>query len=230
MEYRVEQKYLVSDLELAVLGKRLAPIMRIDEHQIGTSYQIRSVYFDDCQDSCMDENDAGIDDRQKYRIRTYGGTNSLIRCEIKGKKNGLTRKTSCILSPGECSQLLGCKKSIPFGDRKVLNSFSLQMRCRDLRPKVLIAYERTAYVYPAGNVRITFDRNIMASKDYDSFLSDTQSFYIPILPKGMHILEVKYDEFLPYHIAQQIETGKLQQTSFSKYYLGRLALDGDFHF
>ena len=49
-----------------------------------------------------------------------------------------------------------------------------------------------------------------------------------ILPAGQHILEVKYDEFLPDMIARELEIGRLQQTAFSKYYLGRMALMGQF--
>ena len=48
-----------------------------------------------------------------------------------------------------------------------------------------------------------------------------------MLPAGMHILEVKYDELLPDYIAQALDTGRMQQTAFSKYYLGRMALLGD---
>ena len=50
---------------------------------------------------------------------------------------------------------------------------------------------------------------------------------MPVLPAGMHVLEVKYDEFLPDIIAKQLEVGMLRQTAFSKYYLGRLAVNGE---
>ena len=97
-----------------------------------------------------------------------------------------------------------------------------------MEPKVIIAYERTAFVHPSGNVRITFDRNIMASRNREEFLEDRVSGMVPVLPAGMHVLEVKYDEFLPDTIAQQLEIGKLRKTAFSKYYLGRLAVRGEF--
>ena len=44
----------------------------------------------------------------------------------------------------------------------------------------------------------------------------------------MHVLEVKYDELLPDSIAQLLELGSLQQSAFSKYYLGRMAIIGQF--
>jgi hypothetical protein len=42
----------------------------------------------------------------------------------------------------------------------------------------------------------------------------------------MQILEVKYDDFIPDFITRLLETGSLQQTAFSKYYWGRLAVRG----
>ena len=67
----------------------------------------------------------------------------------------------------------------------------------------------------------------MASRVCRDFLSEHVACTVPVLPAGMHVLEVKYDELLPDYIAQLLETGKLQRTAFSKYYLGRMALAGD---
>ena len=228
IQYRVEKKYLVSDADLTLLWHRLMPVMQLDAHQNGSCYEIRSVYFDDYQDRCMDENDAGVDNRQKYRVRTYGTDNSPTHLEIKEKHRGYTRKEACDLATGEFEDLLCGGQNIAFGDRKPLNQLLLRMRCSHMQPKVLIAYERTAFVYPTGNVRITFDRNIMASRACDTLFDQRISGLIPILPVGMHVLEVKYDDLLPDMIAQQLELGTLRQTAFSKYYLGRLAMGGEF--
>ena len=214
-------------MELAVLSQRMGTVMQHDIHQQGSCYEIRSVYFDDAFDHCMDENDAGVDCRKKYRIRTYGGALSPIRLEIKEKYLGLTKKTSCPLTREECDRVV-CDRDAECGTRAPLNELLLRMRCLRMEPKAVIVYERTAFVHPSGNVRITFDRNIMAGRAFDSFFDKHVSGLIPVLPAGMHVLEVKYDELLPDFIARQLETGKLQQTAFSKYYLGRLAINGDF--
>lgn len=52
--YRHEFKYLCSSAELAVLRVRLFGLMQPDPH-VGTDgmYRIRSLYFDDCQDTCL---------------------------------------------------------------------------------------------------------------------------------------------------------------------------------
>ena len=202
--------------------------MSLDLHQEGDCYEIRSLYFDDAWDSCMNENAAGVDQREKYRIRIYGPESDVIHLEIKEKNRGLTKKRSCELTREECFAIMAGDLPLKVDDRAPLNALQLQMRCRRMEPKAIIAYERTAFVHPSGNVRITFDRNIMASRCLEDFLEDRVSGMTPVLPAGLHVLEVKYDEFLPDVIAQQLEIGKLRKTAFSKYYLGRLAVEGDF--
>ena len=228
MEFRVENKYLVSDADLAVIAGRLSQVMPQDAHQTGNSYEIRSVYFDDLQDRCADENEAGLDQREKYRIRSYDGSSNVIHLEIKEKVRGFTKKRSCNLTLEEYTQILAGTIPLTLDNREPLNKLKLQMRCAGMAPKVIIAYERTAFVYPAGNVRVTFDRNISASRYCDTFFDTHVSGLVPVLPKGMHVLEVKYDDFLPDFIAKALELGTLQQTAFSKYYLGRLAIRGEF--
>lgn len=218
----------MSDADLLLLGSRLKTVMSQDIHQEGDCYEIRSLYFDDAWDRCMDENDAGVDKREKYRIRIYDPRVDVIHLEIKEKNRGLTKKRACDLSREECLQIMEGQLPLRVDERAPLNALQLQMRCYRMEPKVIIAYERTAFVHPSGNVRITFDRNIMASRSTEEFLEDRVSGMTPVLPAGMHVLEVKYDEFLPDTIAQQLEIGKLRKTAFSKYYLGRLAVQGQF--
>ena len=228
IEYRVENKYIVSDLDIAILSSRLKALMEVDIHQVGDCYEIRSIYFDDIWDTCLDENAAGIDCRKKYRVRIYDPAQSVLNLEIKEKQNGLTRKTACPLSQEEYGMICRNEQNLCFGDRKPLNQLILQQKCAEMRPRLIVAYERTAFVHPTGNVRITFDRNIMASRVCEDFQEEQISGLTPVLPVGMHILEVKYDEFLPDMIKRQLELGRLQQTAFSKYYLGRLAVNGEF--
>lgn len=228
IDYRVENKYIVSDMDIAVLSKRLQSVMKEDIHQKDGCYEIRSVYFDDVYNSCFEENEAGVNFRKKYRIRMYDPSSDVMNLEIKEKKNGYTRKRSCKISPQEYLALSDGNDVFFYGEREALNEFLLQKKCAHLTPKIVVAYERTAYVHPTGNVRITFDRNIMASKSYETFLEKHIVGLVPVLPIGMQVLEVKYDEVLPDMIAKQLEIGKLRQTAFSKYYLGRMAVNGEF--
>lgn len=71
-----------------------------------------------------------------------------------------------------------------------------------------------------GNVRITFDCHIFSSPDLDGFFSEALRRR-PIQMTGQHLLEVKFDEYLPDFIRQSIQMSHLRQTAFSKYFLCR---------
>lgn len=225
MIYREERKYLCSDADLQILQHRLSNFVPMDMHQTGNSYHIRSVYFDTYDDTCFYENQAGIDGRNKYRIRAYNLSQQKISFEIKEKLHEKTRKETWDLSPADFSDAMSGNIPVSvLGDTSSANRIFLEQHMHLLRPKVIIDYERTAFVYPVGNVRITFDRNISASSQVDGFWDSTLPL-TPILEPHMHILEVKYDELLPDFILTQLDLGHLRRTSFSKYYLARQALD-----
>ena len=46
---------------------------------------------------------------------------------------------------------------------------------------------------------------------------------VPVLERGRHLLEVKYDEYLPDVLRMALQVVSLDRVSFSKYYLCRMA-------
>lgn len=226
MKYRVEDKYICSQVDIDVLNARLKRIMSLDKNiKKDNYYNIRSIYFEDYDNSCFFENESGIDNRKKYRLRIYNLSSNLIKLEIKYKKNGYTRKESAILSDNIFRKII-YGETLEFSElngNKVLNSLYLAQNLNLLKPIIIVEYERTAYVNMCGNVRITLDQNIRVSTHIERFF-DSDIMPIPILEKNQHILEVKYDEFIPDYIRDVLDLGSLTKTSFSKYYLSRLKL------
>lgn len=224
MDYREELKFICSDYELEILKHRLRALLPYDTNQDGDCYTIRSLYFDTADDRCFYENAAGVDGRNKYRIRIYNRSDQNIRFEIKEKLHSKTKKTSCTLTRQECD-LFAAGKFLSVPDASpVRNRILTEEHLHLLGPAVIVEYERTAFTYPIGNVRITFDRNLSAIPASTDFFSGHPVKY-PVLSPGEHVLEVKYDELLPDFIAQALELGTLMQTAFSKYYLCRRACD-----
>lgn len=128
---------------------------------------------------------------------------------------------SCPITKEQCEMLMrGEIPDIGKDAPPVLQKLCLLMRTRLLRPKVIVEYDRVPYIYPQGNVRITLDENIRSSSRVELFLED-QIPTRPILPAGQHILEVKYDEYLPDFIYRAVQLQGLHRTAFSKYYLCR---------
>ena len=221
MEYRHELKFLVTDAQLETVRYRLKPLMRPDIHQKEGGYTIRSLYFDDFYDSCMRENEDGIDNRRKYRIRIYEGDDSVIRLEKKIKFRGMTKKVEADISRQDCLIYLSGGVPVLQGQDPVLKKELYgEIRARGMHPVPIVEYDRYAFVEPCGNVRITFDRNISCCERTESFL-DRKILRMPLLPAGWHVLEVKYDELLPEYISDVLDLGSLQRTAFSKYWYSR---------
>lgn len=222
IKFRHEFKYLCTDAQLAILRTRLMGLMAKDSH-VGPDgvYHIKSLYFDDCNDRCFWENEDGVAPREKYRIRIYENSDARISLECKRKENDKIHKTSCQLTMEQFEYLAYGKGEIAFDSLPPLaQKLQILRMTTGMIPKVIVEYERTPYVYKNGNVRITFDRNITSSSQVDEFFN-AEVKKRPILPAGMQLLEVKYDECLPDPIYHALMLDNMQRTNFSKYYLCR---------
>ena len=220
-KFRNELKYICSEGELIQLQSRIQMLCDADAHAGPEGiYNIRSIYFDDLQNRYFFENENGTDPREKFRIRTYNASDSRITLECKKKERSMTHKDSCQLSKEQYQKILDGSLSASDVNSTLLEKFYLIQEQRHLQPNVIVAYERTPFVYTFGNVRITFDRNIGSSTDISAFF-DPYLPVRPILPLGKNILEVKYDELLPNFLYDAMSLGSLRQTTFSKYYLCR---------
>lgn len=222
MDYRHEYKFWVPDLTIMKLRQRLEPLMRYDDNQGDDFYKIKSLYFDDYYDTCLQENEAGVDNRRKYRIRYYNENLEYINLEKKSKLRGMTRKESEMLSADEVRAYIAGENDLLRGD--VTTELYLRQQKSGMRPKCIVEYDRLALVEDAGNVRITFDMNIRGSSDIDRFLDNDSDYMVPAMEPGYHVLEVKYDEFLPTYIRQAVDINSLHRQSVSKYALVRKAI------
>ena len=220
--YRHEYKYMIDALQEGVLAMKARSLMLPDPHAgEGGGYLVRSLYLDDAKDSCARENAAGTDPRSKYRIRYYNGSPERLRLEKKSKVRGMCLKEDCPLTQEECERLLRGETVSPGPEDSPLRKRLLtEISLCGMTPKVIVTYERIPLIYPAGNVRITFDRRITSSYQVRSFLSRDYPER-PVLPRGQSVLEVKWDEIMPRFIRESLGTEELQWTAFSKYYLCR---------
>ena len=226
-QQRSEWKFLCSDGQIEMIRSRLSAILAHDPHaEPDGSYTVHSLYFDDYWNSCAAGNESGNGLRCKYRIRCYGNSSGGLHFERKEKCYGYGSKLSCAISPEEYRNLIAGNYSEVFWNTEeiLLKKFCTLSMMRFFTPKVIVDYKRTAFVEPAANIRITLDQEICAAPECSEFLNGSY-FNIPILGKNQNILEVKFDEILPSWLKRMIESLRLQQTTFSKYYLGRKKLE-----
>lgn len=224
--YRSEWKYLEKEAKLIEIKNLVSAVLERDEHAgLQGKYGIHSLYFDDYKDSSARENVAGEAQRFKYRIRYYDEDSTNLWLEKKEKLNSFCHKRQCRITKQQYDALLHGRHMEVFWntDNKLLREFCLDICNKQMQPVVIIDYEREAFVEKITNIRITFDYNISASDKVDGFL-DGEYIKYPIMEKGYHVLEVKFDEILPSFIKNILQSDTLIQQAMSKYYIGRTTL------
>ena len=87
----------------------------------------------------------------------------------------------------------------------LLNDVFREMTVNLLRPVVLVDYVREAYLHPAEEVRITFDKQLRTGL-WSKELFDPYVPTIPPLDENLMILEVKYNRVLPSYIRDILNT------------------------
>ena len=218
---RHELKYVLTPGEYAAIRQRLRSVMMCDPHTDDSGhYFIESLYFDNLYDDALLANYAGLSRREKFRIRRYNGSNSSLHLEKKFKQGGVGTKYACPLTVTELQWILAGNTAWMRSDpRRLLNELYVRMQTELLRPKTIIAYRREPYIYPAGNVRITFDTDIRTGVCAKNLLDNS----VPLVPTapGQILMEVKFDAFLPDVIRDSIQEGLPRVGAFSKYASGR---------
>lgn len=220
--YRNEWKHLISPMARNVLEQRLSAVLRPDVHGEEGCYRVRSLYFDTIYNEALEEKLSGHARREKFRLRAYDGDWSMIRLEKKVKRGSKGYKESAQVTVEEVRRILQgdvdflCQHEAP-----LLREFHQKHRTRLLRPKVLVDYDRRAFVYPPGNCRVTLDYNMTGSIGAGDFFKPSLAGH-----GGMGrttVLEVKYDAFLPEVIRNLVQIEETSSSAHSKYVAARLS-------
>lgn len=201
-KYRHELKFKISNAAAEVLKQKLSLILDKDKfgYYKDGSYLIKSLYFDNLDSDSYYEKMDGVLYRKKYRIRIYNNDESFIRLEKKMKHNNMTAKEQMLISKETYSKILYGKINEIDEEDGLLQEFLNEVRCKHIVPSVIVEYHRTAFIYPISDVRITFDSNIKSGLyNYDLFDNESPTYSVDEV--GKQVLEVKFNEVLPLHIA-----------------------------
>ena len=216
--FRNEHKFIIDDLTAEMTKARIATLCFPDSHAGEDGfYDIRSLYFDCLNNRFYQENLAGVSDRHKWRIRIYNCSDERITLEKKSTLRGLKHKDSCPVTRDRVMAFINGDISHMEGDSPLMEEFITEAITENITPRVIVDYRRVPYVYPIGNVRVTVDSMIGASTNFEDFFSEDLNLFRAI-PVGTSVLEVKFDEVLPYAIREIINSSaNLTPTAFSKY-------------
>lgn len=201
-KYRHELKFKISNSAAEVLKQKLSLILKKDKNAYYSdgSYLIKSLYFDDLDSSSYYEKMDGVLYRKKYRIRIYNNNDEFIRLEKKMKHNTYTAKEQILISKDIYSKILNGKLDEIDSPTGLLEEFITNSKTKHLVPSVIVLYHRIAFTYPISEVRITFDSHIQSGLyNYDLFDKEVPMYGVS--EPGKQVLEVKFNEVLPLHIA-----------------------------
>ncbi|MBP3817035.1 MAG: polyphosphate polymerase domain-containing protein [Butyrivibrio sp.] len=219
--YRSEWKFYISLSEYYYLKSMLELVMTPDPNMGDRGeYYIRSLYFDSVDNMDYMTKMAGVENRKKIRLRIYDTSDDNVKLEVKNRYNSYMLKESLVIPKPDALCLIN-------GEFEVLDKYEKKTakKVRNLMenyiysPKTIVDYEREAFIYPEHNVRVTFDKNIRGAASDSLF--DPCLGMTPLLREPVMVLEVKYNQVLPRFIKDAISSGRLLNSSISKYCMAR---------
>lgn len=185
------------------------------------SYTVASLYYDSAGLDCYYQKQAGLRVRKKLRIRFYDFSlqpETPVFLEIKRKYDNVVIKDRLTVSYQVCQDLLVHNKKLaaPLSDhdQETLNEFLWLKLYNGMVPQAMVLYDRKPLVGKVDpQFRVTIDSNVRTfAADWLTAGGVTQ----PVNP-GTAILEVKFNNVLPFWFHQIIQQYNLTQQPFSKY-------------
>jgi hypothetical protein len=227
---RYEYKYIVPNNLLGPLRDYIIPFVELDkfvEKVQDHHYTVRSVYFDSPVFDFYFEKVEGIKNRKKVRLRGYdnNGPDDIVFLEIKRKYDIPIIKYRAPLIYRNALNIFKEQNLNGYAIDKLSNMegyqnskrFFYQVFSKNLRPVVLVVYEREPYLSKFDKtVRITFDKNLRG----EGYPSVENLYDGDRLVSALHnkfIMEVKFNHSFPGWLNPAISKFGLKKQSASKY-------------
>ena len=219
---RQELKYYVNSIEADRMRNLLKSMLLTDKNtKINNGYLVSSLYFDNYDDSNLEEKLDGIFSRRKFRIRIYNKDYSLIKLENKIKENNTISKVSSIITKEDSYNLCNLNFKNIKNRSKPLNMMLTYLDVFKYRPKVIVEYKREAYYLPYNDIRITFDKNLSTYNNFTEINNIHNGASVPVINENMITLEVKFSNELPIHLKDLLSTLPASRASIGKFVIGQ---------
>ena len=206
--------------------------MRLDSHvQNKYDYEVRSLYFDsNFQHSFLEKRD-GIPIRHKLRIRYYPNFSidhqEFAFIEVKKKYQENVAKSRVYVPLDSASNILNDKineaksfyETASTQDRNTLKEIWFLYKKYNLKPRCIVSYKRQPYLSRVEKTfRMTFDTNVkIRNYNLDLRYGGGSKF---IVPPGICIMEVKFNNFIPNWAIKIIQRNDCVQYKISKFVNG----------
>lgn len=222
---RFELKYLVPTKAAEEFKQAVRAYLDPDDHGDAVGcYYISSLYYDGPDFPFYWEKVDGVKFRRKLRIRHYESGepltgDSLVFVEIKQRVNRATQKLRVLLPYGDAQSLCN-ERRVPghaSQDAATIDEIDCLLWQYNLRPASIVRYARQALVgteYDLG-LRVTFDNDLTYRVEH--LRLDEQHSGRPLFPPGWTVIEIKFNERIPYWLTELVAAHNLNLMRVSKY-------------
>ncbi|OGY50240.1 MAG: hypothetical protein A3J65_04385 [Candidatus Buchananbacteria bacterium RIFCSPHIGHO2_02_FULL_45_11b] len=185
------------------------------------SYAVQSLYYDSAGLGCYYQKISGEKNRKKIRIRFYNDdlkSETPVFLEIKRKFDAVVVKDRLPLNYKQCDDLLRNNKTIdlPADENRqaTINEFLWLKNYNGMMPQNLVIYKRKPLISKIDpNFRVTVDYDL---KTCLAEWLDSKRELKPVCPE-VAVIEIKFNNILPFWFHQIIRRYNLEQKPFSKY-------------
>ena len=208
---RYELKYALTYNQYLAVLPEIKKRLTSDKFGLNT---IQSLYYDTENYRLIRESIERPAFKEKLRLRCYNlnENDDDIYVEMKRKYDGVVYKRRIACKEKEVEDVLNGKAATTQIGRE-LEYFSKYYG--NLKPSMLIIYDREAYYDENSDLRVTFDRNVRYRKTDLNF--HTSLCGENLLPEDVVLMELKTGSALPLLICEVLNKEKIVKTSFSKY-------------
>jgi SPX domain protein involved in polyphosphate accumulation len=224
---RVEKKYLITSEVKDEVLRAVHKKMKKDGYH---KSKVFNIYFDTDNYDLIIQSIEKPEFKEKLRARSYGGYDKVfleIKTKIKGKEYNLGYKRRVLITKKDFEKLVNnksdvvtlAKKKIETGDDiQIAKEVDYLIKHFDLKPKILVYYERESYKGEDG-LRITFDENLRYRDTNLKFTKNAKDKHYFNNEKNI-IMEIKAHGVIPLWLAHVLSQNRAYPMSFSK--IGRI--------
>lgn len=211
---RYEKKYMLTPDQLAKMLAGINGHMRADEFG---RYTICNIYYDTDDFQLIRASLEKPVYKEKLRMRSYGvpGSRDEVFVELKKKYDSVVYKRRTVMKAADAVSYIHDGAVLGREDQ-ICREIDWFMRSYHPKPKVFIAYDRTAFAgLDNPDLRLTFDTNLRwRDRDLDLRAGD---YGEPLLVSGQTLMEIKIPGTTPVWLAHLLSEIGAFPTSFSKY-------------
>lgn len=209
---RYEMKYILTPDQYEIVLKEVKKHLHIDSYGETT---IQSLYYDTPSYRLIRNSIESPEYKEKMRIRSYGlaTSESTVFLELKKKFQKVVYKRRIELLEKDINNFIVNRISNNTQIEKEILYFCEYYQ--DLRPSMLLLYDRSAYITKDSDLRITFDKNTRYRTENLNLCIGLEG--TKLLPNGEVLMEIKSALGYPDWLIKLLNENNIYKAKFSKY-------------